>query len=421
MAPSKKDASGQDKAKEKAKAKVVEDKTFGLKNKNKSKSVQQYIRSVQAAVTGTRPKSENELKAEQKEKQEQRKRATQQAALLASLTKGRDALKAAEAANKDGNATNLPSQKIDLYVDQRTQKEKKDETVDDWDQSQLEQVIKTKHGGQKSAATEIVCKHFLDALDKRLYGWFWQCPNGGDSCQYRHCLPPGYVFAPKKKEFVDEDAEEEAIEDVIERERAALPAVGTPVTLALFMAWKEKQESLRVETQEKKKVERGEGEKTGREIFAFNPALFVDAEGAEDLSAELLNLQQKLDAGDGSDEDGEIVGKGDGDGENEDEDEENQEQDGKGASNSGDSKNGDRAKSDKKERPLGTTVPKVGVKDWGNDAAALAALAASKDTVATELAHSPKRTDQDSAGAGVVNEGVFRKLADDTNLDELSD
>lgn len=36
-----------------------------------------------------------------------------------------------------------------------------------------------------------VCKYFLDALEKRLYGWFWVCPNGGDKCQYRHALPPG--------------------------------------------------------------------------------------------------------------------------------------------------------------------------------------------------------------------------------------
>ncbi len=40
------------KAEEKKKQKVVEDKTFGLKNKNKSKSVQKYIQGVQSQVGG---------------------------------------------------------------------------------------------------------------------------------------------------------------------------------------------------------------------------------------------------------------------------------------------------------------------------------------------------------------------------------
>lgn len=38
------------KTEQKAKAKVIEDKTFGLKNKNKSKAVQKYIQAVTANV-----------------------------------------------------------------------------------------------------------------------------------------------------------------------------------------------------------------------------------------------------------------------------------------------------------------------------------------------------------------------------------
>lgn len=38
------------KAVEKEKAKIIEDKTFGLKNKNKSKKVEKYIKSVQSQV-----------------------------------------------------------------------------------------------------------------------------------------------------------------------------------------------------------------------------------------------------------------------------------------------------------------------------------------------------------------------------------
>ena len=31
------------------------------------------------------------------------------------------------------------------------------------------------------------------------FGWFWECPNGGEKCQYRHALPPGFVLKSQKK------------------------------------------------------------------------------------------------------------------------------------------------------------------------------------------------------------------------------
>ena len=54
-------------------------------------------------------------------------------------------------------------------------------------------MVKQKHGadaGNSSTAqannrTNIICKHFLDAVEKRQYGWFWQCPNGNKECKYR--------------------------------------------------------------------------------------------------------------------------------------------------------------------------------------------------------------------------------------------
>ena len=47
MPPKKKDAKGPSaKTLQKEKQKVVEDKTFGLKNKNKSKQVQNYVKQV---------------------------------------------------------------------------------------------------------------------------------------------------------------------------------------------------------------------------------------------------------------------------------------------------------------------------------------------------------------------------------------
>ncbi len=44
----------------------------------------------------------------------------------------------------------------------------------------------------KGCRSEIVCKFFLEAVEKDKYGWNWTCPNNGDRCKYKHCLPPGY-------------------------------------------------------------------------------------------------------------------------------------------------------------------------------------------------------------------------------------
>lgn len=52
-----------------------------------------------------------------------------------------------------------------------------------------------------------VCKYFLEAVEKKQYGWFWVCPNGGKDCHYRHALPPGYVLKSQMKALLEEEAE----------------------------------------------------------------------------------------------------------------------------------------------------------------------------------------------------------------------
>ena len=100
--------------------------------------------------------------------------------------------------------------KIDLYTDARQE----DETNEDWDQQKLEEVVQRKHGAQNENKTDIVCKFFIEAVEAKKYGWFWSCPNG-ESCKYRHALPPGYVF---KKDAKKEEAEEIDIVTQIEEE-----------------------------------------------------------------------------------------------------------------------------------------------------------------------------------------------------------
>ena len=63
-----------------------------------------------------------------------------------------------------------------------------------------------------------VCKYFLEAVEKRQYGWFWVCPNGGKDCHYRHALPPGYILKSQMKALLDEEAQKISIEEEIENQ-----------------------------------------------------------------------------------------------------------------------------------------------------------------------------------------------------------
>lgn len=131
-----------------------------------------------------------------------------------------------------------------------------------------------------------VCKYFIEAVENKTYGWFWQCPNG-ESCIYRHALPPGFTLKSDMKKKDDE--EEVSMEMLVEKERASLGSKVTRVTLETFLAWKARK------VQEKRDEFKKQDEKkrndyklgfmnglTGRDIFTFNPDLITnDDEEAE--------------------------------------------------------------------------------------------------------------------------------------------
>lgn len=82
-------------------------------------------------------------------------------------------------------------------------------------------------------------------MEKNLYGWFWECPNNGEKCQYTHALPQGYVLERERKEMEkaklmgNDDDDELTMEEKIEEERAKLVfSELTPVTLTSFFEWK---------------------------------------------------------------------------------------------------------------------------------------------------------------------------------------
>ena len=66
-----------------------------------------------------------------------------------------------------------------------------------------------------------MCKHFLYAIEKGVYGWFWECPSGGDKCIYRHALPPGFVLKRDKEEEQVQETATITLEELVEREVSA--------------------------------------------------------------------------------------------------------------------------------------------------------------------------------------------------------
>lgn len=81
---------GGKKAEQKRKEKIVEDKTFGLKNKNRSSKVQAYVQQVQKSVTQTNPNDKRSL-AEQEERRRAKEEKKAREAELALLFRNAEA------------------------------------------------------------------------------------------------------------------------------------------------------------------------------------------------------------------------------------------------------------------------------------------------------------------------------------------
>ena len=246
-------------------AKVVEDKTFGLKNKNKSKKVQQYVQHLQSATVAGSSKEEARAKAaaeaakKAKEAAKEAERVAKQEmeALLRAqirqppLPPGTDPMsvlcaffkqnvcgKGAKCKFSHDKDVERKTAKIDVTVDRREEEEKA-RGSEGWSQEELEDAIRKQEGRDNlNKPTDIVCKYFIAAVEDRTYGWFWVCPNGGKACKYRHALPPGYVLKRDRLAAMEEAAEDEiAIEEEVEEERAGIKGAGTAVSKGALEAW----------------------------------------------------------------------------------------------------------------------------------------------------------------------------------------
>ncbi|XP_023150197.1 zinc finger CCCH domain-containing protein 15 [Amphiprion ocellaris] len=300
-------ATGNKKTQEKKKEKIIEDKTFGLKNKKGAKQ-QKFIKNVtqqvkygqQSARQVAQAEAEKTSKKSDKKKElDELNELFKPVVAAQKVSKGVDPKSVLCAFFKQGQCTKgdkckfshdlsmeRKCEKRSVYVDERDEELEKD-TMENWDEKKLEEVVNKKHGEaeKKKAKTQIVCKYFLEAIENNKYGWFWVCPAGGDTCMYRHALPPGFVLKKDKKK--EEKEEEISLEELIENERSALGPNVTRITLETFLAWKKRKRQEKVdkarEEMEKKKADFKAGKSlvvSGREVFEFRPEL-VDDDDAE--------------------------------------------------------------------------------------------------------------------------------------------
>ena len=305
------------KKKEKDIQKIAEDRTFGLKNKNNSKKVQQVVKGLAAKEKGGYDKLKDEIfngKRKQQEAEEERR--LMQEVFANAVTKkvqtstGEDItvckLFEAGLCNKGKKCKfshvvrgdHIKVDKIDLFTDQRDLLFGNKDTIENWDAEKLNEVVGfNDRKYNQEGRTEKVCKAFVDAVERKIYGWNWVCPNGYN-CIYKHCLPEGYELQRDKKvEKVEKYTDDDVIEEIDNQREKLKHKDLTPVSEDLFFAWLVKRkERLAKENDDKVKDDlKGMGVKskrgaTGRELFDKDKEIFKDAEDAiEEYEREDVN------------------------------------------------------------------------------------------------------------------------------------
>lgn len=312
--PPKKTSAPSKKVEEKKKDKVIEDKTFGLKNKKGTKQ-QKFVAQVSQQVKFGGGKSAKELAKQEEDKVKKKELAAKAKDELnvlfkpvQTVGKGVDPKSVVCLFFKQGQCTKGDKCKFshDLTVARKTEKrnvysdgreEKDKDNMEDWDDEKLAEVVAKKHGETNGLLpkSSIICKFFLEAVELNKYGWFWDCPNGNEKCQYRHALPPGFILKRDKKKMEEQGKDTISLEELVDKERAALVGKDlTKITLESFLKWKkrkiEEKRSKAKDEAKKRKAEMDSGnlsKLTGRDLFNFRPELMLgdDAE-ADDMTYE---------------------------------------------------------------------------------------------------------------------------------------
>ncbi|KAI4122677.1 MAG: hypothetical protein LQ338_005675 [Usnochroma carphineum] len=313
-----------------AAAKVVEDKTFGMKNKKGSTAKKQIAQiQSQAASAKTPEQKRKEAEKAQREREkaasEQAKRETAELFKPVQVQKvpfGVDPKTVVCMFYKQGNcekgkrckfshdlSVERKGEKKSLYQDTRDpgkeeeEEMRKKDDMADWDEEKLRKVVMSKHGNPKTT-TEKVCKYFIQAVEEGKYGWFWQCPNGGDKCMYRHSLPPGFILKTKDQRAAEKALMDKSplktltLEDFLESERHKLTGTLTPVTPETFARWKKDRLDKRAAEEEARMAK----EATGRAMFEKGDWGSDDDSEDEDGSEEADEREGEREDGGGEEE-----------------------------------------------------------------------------------------------------------------------
>ncbi|KAK1247025.1 hypothetical protein MKX08_000827 [Trichoderma sp. CBMAI-0020] len=273
-------------------AKLVEDRTFGMKNK-KGAQAQRQIQQMTANLKGS-GSAEERKKAAEKAQREKEKKAAEDArreteallnkpaqiqkvpfgvdpkTVVCIFYKKGDCEKGKKCKFAHDLSIERKTEKKNLYTDVRQEEDdkKKVETSADWDEEQLRKVVLSKKGNQKTS-TDKVCKFFIQAIEDGKYGWFWICPNGGDKCMYKHALPPGFILKTKEQRAAEKALLDKSplktltLEDFLESERHKLTGTLTPVTPESFAKWKKERMDKKAAEEQARKAK----DSTGRALF----------------------------------------------------------------------------------------------------------------------------------------------------------
>ncbi|KAI4128176.1 MAG: hypothetical protein LQ347_004295 [Umbilicaria vellea] len=305
--------------------KLVEDKTFGMKNKKGStakKQIEQFKSQAASAKTPEQKRKDAEKAQKEREKlaSEAAKRETAELFKPVQVQKvpfGVDPKTVLCIFFKQGNcekgkkckfshdpAVERKGEKKNLYQDTREADEeaKKKDGMEDWDEEKLRQVVMSKHGNPKTT-TDKVCKFFVDAVENGKYGWFWSCPNGGDKCMYKHSLPPGFVLKTVEQRAAEKALMDKSplktltLEDFLESERHKLSGTLTPVTPETFAKWKQERLDKKAAEDEARKAK----EATGRAMFEKGDWDVSESESDDDDDDDDEGVDGEEDGDDGDD------------------------------------------------------------------------------------------------------------------------
>jgi len=300
-----------------AKKKVVADATFGMKNK-KGKKGQEITQSIQHSGS-KQEKQKADAAAQRKAEKQAKWDKEQETALLFKKVEEKQKPQVVplgvnpksvlcqyfkkgycQEGEKCKFAHNFEVENKaatkDMYTDTRETVSAIEMTdMKDWDENTLRSILKKKEMGRPVNASAQVCKHFVAAIEANKWGWFWECPNGNNTCIYRHALPPDYVL---KKDMKKDKIETRSLEAVLEEERANLTGTGVKVTPETFAAWKEKirkqkeKDAKKAGQMRQQELKSGKARMTGREIMESGSSNYHEEDDG-DADIDIMKLMKE--------------------------------------------------------------------------------------------------------------------------------